>query len=215
MSIPDSTRVVGAAAVLALTLAGCASLARAIEISSGELKGSFDSTFSIGGLYRLNDPNSTYYATSNIFHGVPGLQNSVNTDDGNLNYPSGWASTLFKGSHDLELHFRNFGLLARGYYFKDTTSGDSARTPLSTQAKDRVEQGAEFLDLYVNAKLELGTMPFDLRVGRQVLSLGESTFIPNGNNVLNAVDLSKLRVPGAELKEALLSGSRKLGQVEC
>ena len=47
-------------------------------------------------------------------------------------------------------------------------------------------------------------MPFDLRIGRQVLSLGESTFIPNGINVVNSADLSKLRVPGSELKEALL-----------
>jgi hypothetical protein len=37
-----------------------------------------------------------------------------------------------------------------------------------------------------------------------VLSLGESTFIPNGINIINPVDLSKLRVPGAELKEAFL-----------
>jgi hypothetical protein len=47
-------------------------------------------------------------------------------------------------------------------------------------------------------------LPFDLRIGRQVLSLGESTFIPNGINVINSADLSKLRVPGSELKEALL-----------
>jgi len=37
-----------------------------------------------------------------------------------------------------------------------------------------------------------------------VLSLGESTFIPNGINIVNPVDLSKLRAPGSELKEALL-----------
>ncbi len=56
-----------------------------------------------------------------------------------------------------------------------------------------------------SAKLTLGDdMPVELRFGRQVLSLGESTFIPNGMNVVNPVDLSKLRGPGAELREALL-----------
>src|SRR5207248_10123645 len=82
---------------------------------------------------------------------------------------------------------------------------DTLRTPLSDQARDRVVRGAEWLDLYARAKYTLaGNMPLDLRLGRQVLSLGESTFIPNGINVVNAVDLSKLRVPGSELKEALL-----------
>jgi hypothetical protein len=34
--------------------------------------------------------------------------------------------------------------------------------------------------------------------------LGESTFIPNGINVVNPVDVPRLRVPGSELREALL-----------
>ena len=37
-----------------------------------------------------------------------------------------------------------------------------------------------------------------------VVSWGESTFIQNSINAINPVDVSKLRVPGAELKEALL-----------
>ncbi len=36
------------------------------------------------------------------------------------------------------------------------------------------------------------------------MSWGESTFIPGGINVINSVDLSKLRIPGSELKEAFL-----------
>ena len=57
--------------------------------------------------------------------------------------------------------------------------------------------GGEWLDLYVKAKFKLGQdMPVELRFGRQVLSLGESTFLPNGINVVNPVDLSKLRGPG-------------------
>jgi len=46
----------------------------------------------------------------------------------------------------------------------------------------------------------------NLRVtaGKQVVSLGESTFIPNGLNVLNPIDVQRLRSPGAELKDALL-----------
>jgi len=179
---------------------------RAFQFTSGELKGSFDTTISVGGLYRLDNPSPAYYGTTSLFNGVPGQQNSVNSDDGNLNSPKGWDSELIKASHDLELNYGNFGALVRGYYFYDYALDNDykGRTPLSPQAKDRVVRGGEFLDVYGHFKFEAAEMPVDLRFGRQVLSLGESTFIPNGINIVNPVDLSKLRVPGAELKEALL-----------
>ena len=44
----------------------------------------------------------------------------------------------------------------------------------------------------------------DARLGRHVLNWGESTFIPNGINAINPFDVSKLRLPGSELREALL-----------
>ncbi|MBK8284570.1 MAG: DUF1302 family protein [Ahniella sp.] len=51
---------------------------------------------------------------------------------------------------------------------------------------------------------DLGGKEGSVRLGRQVVSWGESTFIQNGINVINPVDVSKLRVAGAELKEAFL-----------
>ena len=178
---------------------------RAFEFYNGDLKGSFDSTFSFGELYRLENPSPGFYGTTNSFAGVVGQQNSVNSDDGNLNYGKGWVSQLFKGSHDLELKYHDYSFLARGYYFGDLKSDHTMRTQLSSQARERVVHGSELLDLYVDAKFDLTPdFPVDLRIGRQVLSLGESTFIPNGLNVVNPVVLSKLRTPGAELKEAFL-----------
>jgi hypothetical protein len=198
------SRILGALTA-ALASAMLVAPAYAAPFSYGELKGSFDSTFSVGALYRLNNPSPTYYGTTNSFNGVAGLQTSVNADDGNLNYKKGTVSQLLKGSHDLELRYRNFGGFARGYYFRDLKAGNTARTPLTDQAQERVEKGAELLDAYVLAKFDAAdSIPVDLRFGRQVLSLGESTFIPNGINIINPVDLSKLRVPGAELKEAFL-----------
>ena len=204
-----SSRVLTPFAARAVALGlGCLMLApasRAFQFSNGDLTGSFDSTFSFGALYRLHDPSAQFYGTTNSFNGVAGQQNSVNTDDGNLNYGQGWVSQIFKGSHDLELKWHNYGLFARGYYFGDLRSEHTHRTTLSDQAHERVVRGEEFLDLYVVGKYTLSNgVPVDVRFGRQVLSLGESTFIPNGINVINPVDLSKLRVPGAELKEAFL-----------
>lgn len=209
MKSPTSFRVVShlvrwnLAAILGLVSAF--STLRAVPLQVGEVTGAFDTTLSFGGLYRLQNPDPAFYGVANNFRGVPGLQNSVNTDDGNLNYSRGLISTLFKGSHDLELHYRDFGLLVRGYWFADRTSDQTARTPLSPRATSRVVRGGEWLDLYGRFKFKLGErVPVDLRIGRQVLSLGESTFLPNGINVVNPVDLSKLRNPGAELKEAFL-----------
>ena len=44
----------------------------------------------------------------------------------------------------------------------------------------------------------------DVRIGKHVLNWGESTFIPNGINAINPFDVSKLRLPGSELREAML-----------
>ncbi len=180
-------------------LASLATPLAAFQFGSGDLTGNFDTTVSAGILYRLSAADRDYYGTAN-----GGLQNSVNADDGNLNYDSGVVSTLFKASHDLQLKWNNASIFARGYYFWDTAADDTMRTVLSSQAEKRVVKGAELLDLYIATGFDLGVMPVDVRFGRQVLSLGESTFIPNGINVVNPVDLSKLRVPGAELKEAFL-----------
>ncbi len=180
--------------------------ARAFVFEVGEIKGSFDTTLSMGGLYRLNDPDPQLYGITNSSGGVLGKQRSVNADDGNLNYEQGMASFLVKANSELQLDYKNFGLFVRGYVFNDfvNSNGSRARTPLSEEAEDIVAEGGELLDAYVYYKFDLGTMPANIRVGQQVLSWGESTFIPNGINSINPIDVAKLRLPGSELKEALL-----------
>src|SRR5690606_11335134 len=43
-----------------------------------------------------------------------------------------------------------------------------------------------------------------VRLGKQVISWGESTFIMNGINAANPADVSAFRRPGAEIKEGLI-----------
>ena len=62
----------------------------------------------------------------------------------------------------------------------------------------------EVLDAYVAAAFDAGDAAVDFRFGKHVLNWGESTFIPNGINAINPFDVSKLRLPGSELREALL-----------
>lgn len=191
------------AAVAATLLA--ATSAHAFTFEVGEVKGSFDSTFSVGAAYRLGDPSPDLYATSATFNGVAGTADSVNGDDGDLNYGSGLYSLVAKGTHDLELKYGNLAGFFRATYFKDFEPGrsDHQRVPLSTLGRSKAERDISLLDAYLSYKFNAGSMPANLRFGRQVLSWGESTFIPNGINAINPVDVSRLRTPGSELREAL------------
>jgi hypothetical protein len=160
---------------MALAL-GLAPAARAFVFTFGDVKGSFDTTVSAGGLYRLNDPDPTYYSITNSFDGVAGEQRSGNADDGNLNYKAGLASLLVKANHDLLLQYKNTGLFVRGFYFNDfvNSNGTRVRTALSDEADKIVSAGAELLDAYVYTKEEIAGMATTFRFGRQVLSWGES-----------------------------------------
>ncbi|MGK2907935.1 MAG: DUF1302 domain-containing protein [Desulfuromonadales bacterium] len=173
----------------------------AFQFNLGQVEGSFDSTLSYGVSMRVADRDNDIVGLAN-----GGKAFSVNGDDGNLNYDDGkLISNLVKITSDLDLRYANFGLFLRGSAFYDFESEDDdrERTDLSNEALDLVGKDAELLDAYIWADFNLGQMPGQIRLGDQVLSWGEGTFIQNGINVINPADLSKLRVPGAELKEAL------------
>lgn len=84
------------------------------------------------------------------------------------------------------------------------TLADGANYTLSEDAEEAVGKDAQLLDAFISAGWDIGDHPLDIRLGRQVVSWGESTFIQNGINVINPVDVPAIRLPGAELKEALL-----------
>ncbi|MDG5468720.1 DUF1302 domain-containing protein [Deltaproteobacteria bacterium IMCC39524] len=180
----------------------CGTPAAAFQFDFGEVEGSLDSTISYGMSWRMSDQDKDIVGLAN-----GGRAYSVNGDDGNLNYDRDDAfSSLAKITSDLDLRHDNFGLFLRGSAFYDFENYDEdrERTQLSDDAKDLVGKDAELLDAYIWGNFELGDMPAQLRVGDQVLSWGESTFIQNGINIINPFDVSKLRVPGAELKEGLV-----------
>jgi hypothetical protein len=203
-SNPVPRRLLAQALVLLGAVTSVTAL-QAFQFELGEIKGSFDTTVSAGGLYRLKSPSPDYYGITASYGGVAGRQRSVNSDDGNLNYDKGLASLLFKANHDLQLDYKNAGVFVRGFYFYDQENADGtrARRALSKDARKIVGEGGELLDAYAYFKPTVGEMPARFAIGKQVLSWGESTFIPNGVNSVNAIDVAKLRLPGAELKEAL------------
>ena len=72
------------------------------------------------------------------------------------------------------------------------------------ETKDYAGRRFRLLDAYVWTDVNLFGRTLGLRAGRQVITWGESLFVQNGVNTANYIDLAALRLPGAELKEALL-----------
>ena len=190
-----------AVCALALVVALAAAPAGAEDFNHGELEGSLDITLSHGVTLRVGDRDESLIGTTN-----GGTATSVNSDDGNLNYDRGIVSNASKFIGELDLNYRNFGAFARvhGFFDSENENGDRARGNLSDEAKDLVGKDLEVLDLYLTGSFDLGRAAVDLRVGNHVLSWGESTFIQNSINVINPFDVTKLRTPGAELRDGLV-----------
>jgi hypothetical protein len=195
--MPQFRRSVIATAVTMVLAAGAGSV-QAFEFQYGELTGSFDTTVSLGALWRTESPEKSLISIAN-----GGTSRDPNSDDGNLRYKRNeLVSTTLKATHDLELKYHNFGAFVRGSYFYDPTIRHN--DDLSRKARDVLGSDAEILDAYVRGTFDLGGRKLNLRLGRQVVSWGESTFIQNGINVLNPVNVSRLRAPGSELKEGFI-----------
>ena len=181
---------------VALALSGNAS---AIQFNyDNGFSGSFDSTFSYGVSVRAENASPTLIGLAN-----GGMSRSVNDDDGNQAYKKGKAfSQLLKGTHELSAKYDGWSALVRGSYFIDTEARRAGN--LGPEGRDRLGTGAQILDAFVARTFDVGGKNLNVRAGKQVISWGESTFIPNSINVINSIDISKLRTPGSEIKEALI-----------
>ncbi|MDH3812769.1 MAG: DUF1302 domain-containing protein [Gammaproteobacteria bacterium] len=204
---------------LAIAASVLAMPAVAGEFQWGDWEGSFNSQISLGSSWRMSEMEPLLVTPGN----APGLgtASSGTADDGDLNYEDGDIySLILKGVHDFELRKGDFGLFLRGKYWYDQELENGKRphgtssnlyTPNQTLDDSGFDDyakasGIALLDAFVYGTFYLGEndMPLDLRVGRQVASWGESTFIQNGINSINPVDVSAFRRPGAEIKEGLL-----------
>jgi hypothetical protein len=185
---------------LALAVSGAAH-AFEFQSASGELSGSWDTTLSYGQAWRIQSRDCNLVAIAN-----GGCGRSPNIDDGNSNYSTGMYSRAFKAVTELSVNYRNYGAFVRasGLYDLDVDQRDRERTGLPDASEDLVQGYTRLLDAFAYARFDLGDMPAELRLGRQVVSWGESTFIQNGLSVLSHFDVAALRVPGSELREGFL-----------
>ncbi len=190
---------------LALAVALATALpAQAASFNIGEIEGRFDSALSIGASWAMDNADRQFIGVAN-----GGSASSRTSDDGRLNFKKGETfSKIFKGVHDLQLSYGETGVFLRGKYWYDFELKDEHRLnyDIDDSGRDNAAKssGVELLDAFIYHNYLLGDLPGSVRVGKQVVSWGESTFISNGINAINPVDVASFRRPGSEIKEGLI-----------
>ncbi len=202
----------GAVAVLvAATMMAAPSSVEAVPLSfaDGEVTGSLDTTISAGISVRTGSRDDNLIGRANR-----GTANSINYDNGNLNYDRGDIfSAPLRLTQELDLNYENYSFFGRYTAFYDFAIMEQSlrrrdpitgqRVEFSDSAKRHSGRDIRPLDIYATGDFDIGDARLTLRVGNQVVSWGESTFIQNGINTINPVDLAVLRTAGAELREGL------------
>jgi hypothetical protein len=135
----------------------------------------------------------------------------VNSDDGRLNFPNSGeiidATTKFftaiNGKTDSGL---SVGISLIGNYNPVLDLNAPNFKQLTNAAESELKSDLQIVDAYVAGSADFNDNYLDYQLGRFVTSWGEATFLPIGMNglVTNAVDLTKLRAPGASIRDALL-----------
>ncbi|WP_437881472.1 DUF1302 domain-containing protein [Pseudomonas sp. LRF_L74] len=176
----------------------------AVTFNIGEIEGQFDSSLSVGASWSMASPDKDLIGKNN---GGDGL--SQTSDDGHRNFKKGETfSKIFKGVHDLELKYGDTGVFVRGKYWYDFELKDEGREFKDISDSNRKEgaksSGAQILDAFVYHNYSIGDQPGSVRLGKQVVSWGESTFILNSINSINPLDVAAFRRPGSEVKEGLI-----------
>ncbi len=223
-------QVVGFVAALSIiVLAGAPAQAKEYKVGK-EGTFAFDSTLTLAASMRTEDRDCNLIAPvnggCNSVEGDPIASSTMNgrilnSDDGNLNVDK-WDVYSIKATmmHEMQYDWRNIGAFARVNYFFDLVQDNNLgggfppqRTELASAARYRTDtvfeggvvgRGFMVLDLYGYSTFNFANRFWDLRLGNQVVTWGEEYFAQGGIKATNALDVTKLRTAGSELKEGLL-----------
>ncbi len=176
-----------------------------------------------GGSWRLEDPD-------------PALLRDPNMDDGNRNFEQGdMVNNQFSAVIDADLQYKNLGLFVRprAYYdfaYENSNANASPQTnnngplyggPLEEtndfldDTQDLHRDKVEILDAFAYGTFDLSGHDLVLRIGRQVVSWGESLFILNSiSSAQSAVDATQLNAPGVELRDIFLPTGQVYAQMD-
>jgi hypothetical protein len=179
---------------IATQLASFAGQTHAAAFAVRDIQGIFNGRLSYGALYRLNDRDSDLIAIAS-----DGNSRSSNLDDGNLNYDKGIVSSTVRAAGEMAVSWGDFGAYVRGAAFYDfkNQSNDPARTEFDSDAEKLVGSDVELRESYVSWSVRPGGMPALIRVGQQVVNWSETTFVRDGLDVINPVDLVTVLQPAS------------------
>lgn len=231
---PLGTRLGGRAArgVLgALLVAVLATSASALQYQNGDFTFDFDTTLSYGAAWRLADRDDYLLAGSDATSRV----SYENRNDGDQNFDKGdLVTNRLSVIADIDVKYKTFGAFLRPKYFYDwayngTNANDSPETnnngplyggPLgendhfTKETKDAHRDRFELLDAFAYGSHTFGGIPIDVRVGRQVVSWGESLFLTNGvSSAQSPIDATQAFAPGVELRDIFLPTNQVLARV--
>ena len=132
-----------------------------------------------------------------------------NADDGKMNFPNRGdviaatqkVFTEISGNTDSGIGV-NLSFIGSYNPVLDINAADFRK--LTNAAEDELESDLTLLDAYINTSVADGAV--DVSIGRLATSYGEATFLPIGMNglVTAGLDLSKLRAPGASIRDAII-----------
>lgn len=195
---------------LLLGVMGATDNAQALEFDFGDWTANLDTTITYGIGIRVQERDEDLVGFANLLDNpsafttqelidLPFGTFSVNGDDGNLNYDQ-WDlyTNQVRVTSELDITNGQYGGFFRATYYYDFENEN--RSELSEDARRFVGTDLQLLDAYLYADFDFAS----IRLGRQVVSWGESTFIQNGINVINPVNVAALRSAGAELRNAFL-----------
>ncbi len=225
----SGVRGLAAAALLLSSPLLFASPASALEYNFGDLTLQLDTIVSASAAMRTEERSCSHIS---IFNGgcldSRGASWDVNRDDGNVNAEKNEIfSAPVKVISELSGQWENYGFYVSGKAWYDTAvkglidnpndygavdfAGTSrhAGRPLKDalrgdNAYDAALQDAELLDAYVYGNWDVAGLPLNVRLGSQVVSWGESTFIQGGISSYLPLDVAALYQPGLQLKEVFL-----------
>ncbi|WP_293212000.1 DUF1302 domain-containing protein [Parvibaculum sp.] len=173
----------------------------------GDMNVSVDTTISAGITMRASERDCTKVSLVNggCYNG-DGRNTSINSDNGNLNYDQwDFVNQTLKATVDIQGTWENYGFFVRPTAFYDFVyaENDLEFRNLSPNAKDQLDYDVDVLDAFVYGNWDIDGHYTTVRFGKQVLNWGESLFIQGGINAFQAIDVTRIRTPGAELKDAL------------
>ncbi|PWR24233.1 hypothetical protein DKG74_08945 [Zavarzinia aquatilis] len=190
--------------------------AAAAEFQAGDVAITTQVTISAGFGIRTQDRDAQLICPQNY---AGGSATTCNGDDGNLNFDKGdMVFAPVRAQGEATAQWQNFTFYVRGQAYYDAVydNGDFSTQggvavpgyrDMSGRQSDAASNVSSFdyelMDLWVRGNFDIGDRQLSVKLGQQTIGWGEAAVTPLSLAQVNSSDQSKLRVPGAEIRDAV------------